>query len=223
MRVRGSHLVAACLAGCCLLGGLAQPGPREARADQSRVLYLTFDDGPTMEFTTGLLDALAKFDAHATFFQMGREAALHPRLVRRMAREGHALGNHSWSHPDLTTLTSAQVAEELAKTTAAQLGLAGPCFRPPYGDVNDVVRAVAAAQGLKVILWESDVGDWVERPVADLVADLRAATEPGAVILMHDGFGPRQNNVEAIRQMLPWWASRGYRLEAIPGCLAPAP
>lgn len=194
-------------------------GEPVAAATPPKVVYLTFDDGPSMPYTGDLLDILAKADAQVTFFQMGREAASHPWLVRRIAREGHGLGNHSWSHPDLTTLDRQAIEVELRRTQGAQLGLAGPCFRPPYGRANHDVREVADELGLQLVLWDEDVGDWVERPVADLVADLREATRPGVVILMHDGIGPRQNNVAAVAQMIPWWKRHGYLLKALPTCL----
>lgn len=187
-------------------------------ASQPKVLYLTFDDGPAMPYTRDLLDILDQADAQVTFFQMGREAAAYPWIVRRVAREGHAIGNHSWSHPDLTTLEPPDIDAELRRTRAAQFGLAGPCVRPPYGRVNEDVRTTAQDLGLRIILWDVDVGDWEERPVADLVADLREATHPGAVILMHDGIGPRHNNVAAVAQMIPWWKRQGYRLKPLPGC-----
>lgn len=216
-----SRIVAlACLLAVSLVGlTTASRGSPAPGADQPKILYLTFDDGPTLEFTAPLLDALAPYDAHVTFFQMGREAAAHPYLVRRIVREGHAIGNHSWSHPDLTTLDEATMTTELATTEAAQQGLAGPCLRPPYGEVNALVRTVAARLGLQIVLWNRDVGDWVERPVADLVESLKAATSPGVIIVMHDGAGPRQNNVTAVERMLPWWTKRGYVLKALPACL----
>ena len=202
----------------CTLAALHAPG-ESVQAAPPRVVYLTFDDGPAAPYTAELLDILKEADAQVTFFQMGREAAAHPWILRRAAREGHALGNHSWSHPDLTTLERSEIDAELRRTRAAQLGLAGPCFRPPYGRVNADVREVADALGLRLVLWDEDVGDWVERPVTELVADLRAATRPGVVILMHDGIGPRENNIAAVAQMIPWWKRQGYRLKALPACL----
>lgn len=190
-----------------------------AGAAPPRIVYLTFDDGPATPYTAELLDIFEEADAQVTFFQMGREAAVHPWLVRRAAREGHGLGNHSWSHPDLTSLERSEIDVELRRTRTAQLGLAGPCFRPPYGRVNADVREVAKALGLGLVLWDEDVGDWVERPVTELVADLKAATRPGVVILMHDGIGPRENNVAAVEQMIPWWKRQGYELKALPECL----
>lgn len=187
-------------------------GPKEP-------LYLTFDDGPSWEFTAPLLALLDQYEAKATFFQIGYEADSHPYLVRRIARAGHALGNHSWSHPDLTTLSPDEIRLELLRTVVAQQGLAGPCMRPPNGAIDDKVEAVAKELGLAPVMATGNAGDWLIRPVADIMADMKQATRPGAILLLHDGVGPRENTLVAVARLLPWWKQQGYDLLPVPACV----
>jgi peptidoglycan/xylan/chitin deacetylase (PgdA/CDA1 family) len=183
-----------------------------------RVLYLTFDDGPAAPYTDQILDLLDAAGARATFFMVGRVAAESPDLVRRVAAAGHALGNHSWSHADLLTLSPAAVRRELADTQDALLGDGGPCMRPPYGLIDESVASVATDLGLVPVMWTGQAGDWNRRPVAQLVRRMQEATQPGAVLLLHDGGGPRDRTVAAVARLLPWWSDQGYRLEPLPAC-----
>ena len=116
------------------------------RVRTAKVVYLTFDDGPTAAYTPQVLQILARYEAKGTFFVIGQQAAARPDLVRRIRASGHAVGNHTWDHPNLTTLPTAQVATQLTRTNAA-LGRRVRCVRPPYGAVNANVGG-AAATGL---------------------------------------------------------------------------
>lgn len=185
-----------------------------------RVVYLTFDDGPAPPYTDDLLTLLANAGARATFFMVGRAAAADPQTVQLVADGGHALGNHSWSHADLLTLSRDQVRRELASTQEALLGHGGPCMRPPYGLIDESVAAVAGSLGLTPVMWTGHAGDWNRRPVSVLVERMQQATRPGAVLLLHDGGGPRDRTVAAVAELLPWWAEQGYRLEPLPTCVA---
>lgn len=213
--------------------GLAGPSMSVASADQDapgrdstvlakkpdKPLYLTFDDGPSWEFTAPILTLLDQYNAKATFFQIGYEARDHPYLVRRIARQGHALGNHSWSHPDLTMLTPEEIRLELLQTVVAQQGLAGPCMRPPNGAIDEKVEAVIKEMGLTSVMATGNAGDWLIRPVADIMADMKEATRPGAILVLHDGVGPRENTLAAVARLLPWWKQQGYDLLPVPACV----
>ncbi len=189
---------------------------------EQKVLYLTFDDGPARD-TEALLAELKAAGAKATFFVLGQQAAENPSMLRRIVADGHAIGNHSWDHPELTSLTAEEVAGQLSRTTAAVdsavPGRMGGCMRPPYGLIDDQVAAVALSQHLQPILWTAHAEDWNQPSVPSMVADLRDATRPGAVILLHDGGGSRQNTLDAVAAMLPEWRSQGYTLSPIPVCL----
>jgi peptidoglycan/xylan/chitin deacetylase (PgdA/CDA1 family) len=189
---------------------------------QQKVLYLTFDDGPAAD-TDPLLTQLRAAGAKATFFVLGQQAAANPSQLRRLVADGHAIGNHTWDHPELTSLTPDEVADQLSRTTAAVAavvpGTEVTCMRPPYGLIDDSVAEVSLDQQLQPILWTGHAEDWNQPSVATMVADLRRATQPGSVILLHDGGGSRQNTLDAVAEMLPEWRAQGYTLAPIPACL----
>ena len=146
---------------------------------------LTYDDGPG-PFTAGILDDLAARDSSATFFAMGENAESGRNLLQRMVAEGYEVENHTWNHPHLTQLTSAQVTKQVAETTQALEAATGwrvQVFRPPYGQQNDTVLRAA---GMAAILWDVETFDWQNPP--DGVAISRAVNQPGpgSIVLLHD-------------------------------------
>jgi peptidoglycan/xylan/chitin deacetylase (PgdA/CDA1 family) len=187
---------------------------RAGRASR-KVVYLTFDDGPLAATTPRLLRALRQHNAKATFFMVGNRAASQRALVRRVAREGHAIGNHTYWHPFLTRVPAWRVRDELARTTRAIGPAAGRCMRPPYGDINRAVRAEALRQGLTPVLWSYDTYDWRRPGVDALVQRFTRGTRPGAIILAHD---VHPGTVAAVERMLPRWREMGYTLRALPAC-----
>jgi peptidoglycan-N-acetylglucosamine deacetylase len=136
-------------------------------------LALTFDDGPNPKWTPRLLDALAERDVKATFFMLGSRAQMEPELVRRIAAEGHLIGNHSWSHPNLAMTAAGRVRDELARTsdTLEQI-TGGPVryFRPPFGARRPAVFRIAKSLGLSVVLWNAMTSDW-SASSADWIAE----------------------------------------------------
>lgn len=126
---------------------------------------LTFDDGPSRH-TGHLLDMLRGYGIPATFFLLGANAERNPAMVRRIVAEGHEVGNHSWSHPNLRTLPPEQQAEELRATDATLRALgADPAYlRPPYGSFDAHTLETAQELGLHVVLWSLDSHDWKRLP-----------------------------------------------------------
>lgn len=180
------------------------------------VVYLTIDDGPDPTWTPQMLALLAKHRATATFFVVGEEVARFPAILKQVRAAGHAIGNHTYTHPWLTQLPPAGVRTELGKTDA----LVGQttCLRPPGGFVDARVTAIAAAAGKTVELWELDTKDWAHPGVPAIVAGALKGVHPGSVILLHDGGGNRAQSVAALAQILPALTARGYALEALPTC-----
>ncbi|WP_433206093.1 polysaccharide deacetylase family protein [Dactylosporangium sp. CS-047395] len=149
---------------------------------------LTFDDGPDPASTAALLAALHRGGARATLFAIGRNARTYPRLLRQARNAGMWIGNHSWSHPDLTRLTPARTRAELRRTQAALRRAGGALprlFRPPYGATGATVRAAAARLGLTEVLWDVDSRDWAGASTDDIVAAASGLTD-GQVILLHE-------------------------------------
>ena len=189
-------------------------------ATADRTVAMTFDDGPWPENTPDVLDVLRSRGVKATFFVRGDQVARHPDLVRRIAAEGHAVGNHTWSHPDLGQLSAADRIAEIERTTQAIAEATGrqPClFRGPFGvHHSPSIAGLARERGMTVVDWSIDTRDW-STPSAwspsfqqQIVA---RATSPGSVhpiVLMHDGGGYRQNTVAALDEIISYYADRGY-------------
>ncbi|MDE9364879.1 polysaccharide deacetylase family protein [Luteipulveratus sp. YIM 133132] len=187
------------------------------RTTPGRIAYLTFDDGPDPRWTPQVLGLLARYDAHATFFEIGTQAAAHPDLVRQVRAAGHRIGGHSWDHSDLTRLTPPQLADQLDRTAAA-LGEAPRCVRPPFGAVDRDVRTAVTSRGESVALWDVDTRDWTRPGAKAIAAEVISHTKQGSVILMHDGGGDRSHTVQALDQVLRRLSSKGYRFEPLPDC-----
>ena len=155
----------------------------------SRKIALTFDDGPLPPFTPQILDILRSKNAKATFFVCGKDAERHPEILRRICAEGHAIGNHTWSHPYLYFMDRAKCAEEIDRTQKVieeTTGRTPRFFRPPYGARWFGLYPVLRERGLRVVQWSASGDDW--RFGADaIVSSVRAGLRPGAIILLHDG------------------------------------
>lgn len=190
----------------------ATPEPRPRRLHSPvdcsvvKCVALTFDDGPG-PYTGRLLDELRAADVRATFFLLGQNVAGHRRLVRRMVREKHEVGNHSWSHPDLTTLPSGEVRAQVLRTQRAveeAAGVAPVLFRPPYGAID---ARVARTVGMPMILWSVDSLDWLHRDVRrNIVVGVRRPRS-GGIVLFHDIHRP---SVAAVPTILEGLKRRGF-------------
>ena len=153
---------------------------------------LTFDDGPSIN-TPHLLDMLEEYGIPATFFMLGNQAERHPDIVKRVIAEGHEVGNHSYSHPNLRVVSLARKEEELRRTDTIlrNLGASPQFMRPPYGSYDASTEKVAASLGLSLMLWSMDSRDWQRLP--DNYATLRnnrgTVYAPGTlrgIFLFHD-------------------------------------
>ncbi len=150
------------------------------------VAALTFDDGPDPEFTPALLRILERHEARATFFMLGQAAKKHPEIVRQVAQNGHAIGNHSWNHPSFVKLNSAERRFQIRECAKAIGPGATRFFRPPHGHQTTGSRLTAMWCRHQVVAWSIASHDWCEddpRAIADRV--LRRL-QPGAIILFHD-------------------------------------
>lgn len=182
------------------------PPPRKIECDRVKCVALTFDDGPG-PYTARLLDTLKKNGARATFFMLGENVGAHRDIVRRMALEGQEVANHSWSHPNLTTLSSAEVRSQIQRTQKAvkdASGVAPTLVRPPYGSTN---KRVERAIGMPLVLWSVDTLDWRYR---DAARDARVGVkEPktGGIVLFHDIHKP---SVDSIPKVVDGLRERGF-------------
>lgn len=159
-------------------------------APGSGEICLTFDDGPDPVYTPPLLDVLKALNVRATFFVVGEAAAKHPEIVRRMAADGHEVGNHTWSHKHPHSLSSGEFVTELSRAADLIRELVGkPClwFRPPHGKVLPPQLWRTWKSGQTVVLWNNDPKDYVRDSAAELSGALTATdTQSGDIVLMHD-------------------------------------
>jgi peptidoglycan/xylan/chitin deacetylase (PgdA/CDA1 family) len=152
----------------------------------ARCVALTFDDGPDPVLTPKLLDILAAQNVKASFYVVGRRVATWPGIVQRAFQEGHEIGNHTWDHPQLPSLSSREVEAEFSRTDAAikaATGVAPATIRAPYGAQSARIAEIAAPRPL--VLWDTDTLDWLhqDREYVTRVAD---RSPVGKIVLMHD-------------------------------------
>ncbi|WP_425098354.1 polysaccharide deacetylase family protein [Tropicibacter sp. S64] len=182
----------------------------------SPVVSMTFDDGPHPRLTPVLLDMLRARGLRATFYLIGNRVVQWPDIVRRIAAEGHEIGNHSWTHPNLAKFSDNGVLDEIDRTSDAIFKVTGRppvTFRPPYGSFSRRQRLMLyEARNLPTILWSVDPQDW-RRPGSSVVASrILQGSRPGAIILSHD---IQSGTVKAMPQTLDGLAGRGLRFATV--------
>ena len=200
--------------------GPANVDPPKTSA-RSKVICLTFDDGPTTTYTKRILDVLDRYDAKATFFQLGENATARPDLARAVVEQGHALGSHTWSHRDMRKLRPRELNRQTIRTSFALHRITGrpvTCLRPPFGAVNARVRKAIRLQRLDLKLWDIDPRDWKKPGSATIVRRVVSRADPGDVSLMHDGGGNRSQSVRALVRILHSLSQQHYDFKKLPGC-----
>ncbi len=188
------------------------PPPPPAPAP-AKYVVLTFDDGPDPRYTPQILDILDRYGVKATFFVVGTEAKRHPELTRTVARRGHSVQNHTWSHADLGKLSWSAFQRQVKDTDAqirAGSGKTAGCLRPPYGTRNALLDRRAAALGKRLVLWDVDSRDWTRPGPAAIEQRVAANVRDGSVILFHDGGGNRAQTVAALPGVLKLLQDSGF-------------
>jgi peptidoglycan-N-acetylglucosamine deacetylase len=192
----------------------------QARVDQPYIA-MTFDDGPSAENTPRLLEMLKQRNIKATFFLIGQNVVSNPDLVRRILAEGHEIGNHSWTHPQLSKLSDDRVTAEITQTQDAikdASGFTPTLLRPPYGAITPRQREwIENRFGLNIILWSVDPFDW-KRPGASVITQrILSQTRPGAIILSHD---IHKQTVDAMPATLDALIAKGYKFATVSQLIA---
>jgi peptidoglycan/xylan/chitin deacetylase (PgdA/CDA1 family) len=182
-----------------------------AASTERKVVALTFDDGPS-EYTDRYLDVLREKDVPATFFEIGQEMPGREATMRRILAEGDEIGDHTMNHvedPGYEQIAGA--AERIKAYTGFQ-----PClFRPPGGAQNSTVIATAGSLGLKTVTWDVDPRDWSLPGTAEIYSNIVDNAKPGAIVLMHDGGGPRDETLAALPEIIDTLRARGYGFETV--------
>src|SRR5438477_7983745 len=179
-------------------------------------IALTFDDGPNQKLTPRLLDLLAQHHIHVTFFVVGENAAEHPQILQRAVREGHEIGNHTWSHPNLAKMTDENVRSQLQRTEEAirsAIGSQPTLFRPPYGSVTAHQKCFIHGElGYEIILWEVDPLDW-KNPGPNVVSSrILKETRPGSIVLAHD---IHPQTIQAMPATLTELEAKGFKFVTV--------
>nr|WP_303243186.1 polysaccharide deacetylase family protein [uncultured Blautia sp.] len=184
---------------------------KKKKKTTQKTIALTFDDGPS-SFTDRLLDCLEANNAKATFFMVGKEILSFPDEVKRMKALGCELGNHTYDHTDLATLSASDISSQISKVDQELVNLTGQgatVVRPPYGSVNDTVKATV---GTPMILWSIDTLDWKTQDVQATVEEVMNNVQDGSIILMHDIYS---TSVDAAEILIPQLIEDGYQLVTV--------
>ncbi|MEO7433120.1 MAG: polysaccharide deacetylase family protein [Dokdonella sp.] len=182
-----------------------------------QALYLTFDDGPHPDITPALLDLLAEHGARATFFLLGENAERYPDIARRIVAEGHAIGNHSYSHPRFANIDLAAQWVEIDRTDRILEALDGQqrhWFRPPSGALPLRMLRDFSRRRRGIAYWSYDSMDYKRDSTATLSARFRDVPPlAGDIVLMHDD---DPNTLASLRELIPEWRAAGHSMEALP-------
>lgn len=176
-------------------------------ARHKKVIALTFDDGPNPVTTPQALETLKKYDVKATFFTLGKNIAGNEELLKKMKAEGHEIGNHSWNHPALPSLSLEEAKKQITDTEEALKGVLGTTsklMRPPYGAITaDISKSV----DMSFIMWDVDTLDWKSHSEAAILAEVQHQVRNGSIILLHD---IHKASVHSLPKVIEYLKDQGY-------------
>ncbi len=190
-----------------------------------KVVALTFDDGPSLEWTPLILDELKQSDVKATFFMIGKYVERYPDIAKRIVREDHDIGNHGYSHHVLLYYKMDELEEEIKHTEKIikdVTGITTVYFRPPKAWLSPREKKKIKEMGYKIILWNLNSKDWVTFHDKQITSYILRNIEPGDIILFHDGGGAfsteggnRKQTVKTIKRLSSKLKEKGYRFVTI--------
>jgi peptidoglycan/xylan/chitin deacetylase (PgdA/CDA1 family) len=194
----------------------------------SRLLALTFDDGPHPSHTYDLLEVLDQHRVRATFFMIGSHVRQFPKIAEAVARAGHVTGNHTFSHPNLIFCSATRIRRELAECGRAltdALGEHSSLFRPPFGGRHPGVLRLAREAGLRTVMWSVTAYDWNPKTPDWIEARVARQVRGGDIILMHDGGhrdldASRSATVQATGRLIRRCRDQGFAFVTIPEMMA---
>lgn len=199
---------------------LTRPGTVCRARPSGKIVALTFDDGPSPVWTPQILDELKKADVKATFFMVGHHVQKYPDVARRVAREGHGIGNHGYAHSVILYYTPAEIEEEIKYTEHVireTTGRTTRLFRPPKAWLRHSTKDKIRSMGYEVVLWSLNSKDWVGFPYRWIVRYLAARVRGGDILLFHDSGnifaregGDRGQTVKAVALLIKTLREKGF-------------
>jgi polysaccharide deacetylase family sporulation protein PdaB len=201
------------------------PETMVTKGPRIKKIALTFDDVPDPRFTPDVLNVLSQYHVKATFFIGGKRAQDHPEILRRIHREGHAIGNHSYDHPQFTRISLSHFQSQILTTEQIInhiVGVKPTIIRPPYGDISEQQLIWAKKHGYMIINWNVDSLDWKGISKEKVKKNILSHVGPGSIILQHAGGGIGSDltgTIQALPDIIQNLRKRGYTFVTVPELL----
>lgn len=184
-------------------------------SSKEKVLYLTFDDGPTPNITNWTLNQLKEHNAKATFFCIGKNAVKYPQIYKNISNEGHSIGNHTNNHLNGFKTTSKEYLKNL-QLSEKSLGKKTTLFRPPYGKIKLSQAEKIRKRGYKIIMWDVLSGDFdIQLTPEECLANVITNVKSGSIIVFHDSIKAEQKLKFTLPKVLEYYTKKGYCFKAI--------
>ena len=184
-----------------------------------KAVAITFDDGPNPLYTPQLLEIFSEAVGKATFFMIGDQMKKYPEVVKQVAALGHEIGNHTFTHPKLSLLSTSECLEEIEQNEKLIEELAGRkpiVFRPPYLDYNQDTVSLLELKGYPMIgALNLEAHDWEQPGVMHILEKSREGIKNGSILIFHDGYGDRSQTIEAVRKLVSELTLQGYQLVTV--------
>lgn len=184
---------------------------------KEKIVFLSFDDGPSDKFTPLILDALKRNNIQAVFFCIGQQAELFPEHVRRISVEGHQIGNHTYSHDWKNSFKSSGIiAAEINRTQDILFEIAGSktsLFRPPFGITNPSIAKALTSLGMRSVGWDIRSFDTMSKDPQKLICRVSKQLRPGSIILLHDN---REITCRILNELIETIQKKGYKIVPLP-------
>ena len=186
--------------------------------NDAKKIAITFDDGPHTVYTKEILDILDKNDIKATFFIIGENALAHPELVEEVAKRGHEIGNHTYTHNFISKESDSKIKDELTRTSEIIRDITGTrpvVFRPPGGCYTERAINTVTDLGYTPVAWSKDSNDWRMRPVDDIVSEMTRNVKGGDILLFHDFNKKGSPTPDAVAKVIPILKNQGFEFVTV--------
>lgn len=187
-----------------------------------KLIALTFDDGPDEDFTPQILDILKKYNVKATFYVIGEKVQYNKKIIKRQYEEGHEIGNHTYTHINVSKNGYNKIKKEIGDTQSAVKSVTGiypKTFRPPYRAISKDMCDIIKEKDMNIVLWSYvDARDWESPGVCSIVKSIESGIQNGCIILLHDYNKirvPKSQTIEALDIIIPNLLEKGYKFVTI--------